>query len=254
MKCCKVYCTYFGERRGDKSASPKDADDALEIFKKNIQNDVTIDCGVNDMDIIVINNMSISMTPECELYLQEIHNTSTPIGKIYVHHRNNVGGSLGAYSFAYELYCNQYDYWLFIEDDIRMIYPNYYKLFIDEFNNNDKLGFLALTIIHDDETPEAWVSGGFGVARNEVLFEVKQRFGKLQYDERDDQPNYGGIGDSEYMFTNSFIKMGFEMKNPKNEHMIPMADNWQSFPPQVVWQETKNFSFENKEFLYHLGH
>jgi len=254
MKVCKVYCTYFGERRGDQSASPKDANDALEIFKKNIQNDMEIDCGVGEMDIIVVNNYSTTITPECVEYLERIHNMETPFGKIYVHNRNNIGGSLGAYSFAFDLYYDQYDYWLFIEDDIKITYPQYYKVFIDEFKDDDKLGLLSLTIIHNDKTEDAWVSGGFGVAHNNVLKEIKKEFGKLQYDERDNLPNYGQVGDSEFLFSQSFIKLDYELRNPKNEEIIPMADNWKHFPPQVVWQENNNFSFDNKKFLYHLGH
>lgn len=206
------------------------------------------------MDIIVINNISNTTTPECENFLMKIHNRTTPFGNIFVHHRYNIGGSLGAYSFAYDLYENQYDYWLFIEDDIKMIYPKYYKTFIDEFTNDDKLGMLSLTIIHNVNTEDAWVSGGFGMARNEVLNEIKTKFGKLQYDERKDLINYGQVGDSEYLFSQPFVKLGYELRNPKNEDILPLADNWEDFPPQVKWQMKKNFTLNNKNFLYHLGH
>jgi len=254
MKVCKVYCTYFGERRGDASASPKDADDALDIFRKNIQNDGAIDCGVSEMDIIVINNNSDSITQKGEDFLKKIHNRSTPFGKIFVHHRENVGGSLGAYSFAYDLYKNQYDYWLFIEDDVKMTYPRYYKILIDEFTGQPKLGMLSLTIIHNENTEDAWVSGGFGIAHDKILNEIKTKFGKLQYDESDDLSNYGQVGDSEYLFSQPFIKLGYKLKNPKNKDILPLADNWENFPPQVDWQKKKNFSFDDKAFLYHLGH
>jgi len=253
MKTCKVYCTYFGIRRGVESASPADAIESLEVFKKNIENDKVLDCGVNNMDIIVINNKSNSITDDCEEYLKSINNTSTPYGKIIVINRENKGGSLGAYSHAFDLYEDVYDYWFFIEDDVIMTYPGYYKLIVDEFNSDERLGYLSFTIIHNENTHAAWVSGGVGASKKEILKKVKEQFGKLPYDESSNINNYGGFGQSEIIYTNSIVKIGYEIKLPTKDDVIPMGDNWDKFSPQIAWQKKKKFNFENKKFLYHIG-
>jgi GT2 family glycosyltransferase len=252
MKTCKIYCTYFGVRRGDQSAGPSNADETLEVLINNIENDYILNPGVENMDIIIINNKSNTMTQECSDYLDSINNTNTPYGKIIVLERENFGGSLAAYSFAFDKFEDEYDYWFFIEDDLKMIYPNYYKMIVDEFDNNKKMGFLAFTIIHLENTQKAWVSGGFGASKKEVLKEVKNKFGKLPYDEHKNK-GYGNFGQSELIFSGGFTKLGYTLNLPKNSEIIPMGDNWEKFPPHVSWQKKKKFNFGNKKFLYHIG-
>lgn len=251
-KTCKVYCTYFGDRRGVASASPENSEDALNLFKINIENDLILNPGVENMDIVIINNKSTTSNQECNDYLDNINNSVTPYGIIKVLNRENKGGSLGAYSYAFDNFENEYDYWFFVEDDVRMIHENYYRLGIDEFSD-DKLGFLSLTLINYEDSPNnKHVSGGFGFSKKEILKKVKEKYGKLPYDERPNLTNYGGFGESETYFTNCFIQIGYDVRIPKNVEILPLADNWFNFPPQSNWQKIKNFDL-TKTFLYHIG-
>lgn len=253
MKVCKVYCTYFGARRGAASAGPSNASETLEVLKKNIDNDHIIDCGVDNMDIIIINNHSDTMTKECRDYLDSINQTKTKYGDIIVIDRENFGGSLGAYSHAFDLFEDEYDYWFFIEDDLRMIYPKYYNMMIKEFESDDKLGFLSLTLINDEGNKNSMhVSGGFGCSKKEILKSVKEKYGKLPFDENPKRIGYGGFGQSERYFTNCYIQMGYSVRIPNNPDVLPLADNWKQFPPHNVWQKRKQFDL-NKNFLYHIG-
>ena len=253
MKVCKVYCTYFGARRGKDSASPKDANEALTVFKANIENDMVLDCGVENMDIIVINNYCNQITKEGEEYLKELNGATTPYGKIIVYERENSGGSLAAYSYAFSKHADDFDYWFFIEDDIKMTYPRYYEMIINEFGHDDNLGFLALTLIHQEGQASAWVSGGFGAAPKEVLMKVKEKYGRLPYDDGVNLTNYARVGHSEYIFSNAFIGAGYNIRIPKNNEVLTLADNWEAFPPHVDWQQMKQFDLKNKKYLYHLG-
>lgn len=253
MKTCKVYCTYFGIRRGVESAGPSNALETLEVLKKNIENDKTLDCGVDNMDIIIMNNESNTITKECIEYLNSINGSKTKYGKITVIDRVNFGGSLGAYSEAFDLFGDDYDYWLFIEDDLRVIYPKYYRMMINEFNGDNDLGFLALTLINDEANKNSkHVSGGFGVSRKDILKKVKEKYGKLPYDDKLHPTGYGGFGQSEKYFTNCFIQMGYSVRVPNNEDVITLADNWESFPPHIKWQNLRNFDL-TKKFLFHIG-
>jgi len=254
IKTCKVYCTYFGQRRGKESASPANAEEAYVVFKNNIENDIIFDCGVKNMDIIVINNHSSQITDECKKYLESLSNISTPYGKIRVFERENVAGSLGAYSYAFNKFEDDYDYWLFIEDDIKMIYPRYYEMIIEEFNADEKLGFLAFTLINDEgDVNSMHVSGGFGASKKEILKKVKVKYGKLPYDEGINLTNYARIGYSEKYFTNCYLKMGYNVRIPRRGDVVTLADNWQTFSPHVKWQNIKKFNLKNKQFICHLG-
>jgi len=256
MRTCKVYCTYFGVRRGRVTVSPANATETLEVFKKNIENDMALDCGVKNMDIIVVNNNSTTITHECVDYLNEINGIKTPYGKIVVLERENKGGSLGAFSHAFDVYGENYDYWVFCEDDIRITYPRYYEMVVDELQD-EKLGFLSFTNInHEGNSAKTYVSGGFGAARKDVLDKVKVKFGKLRYDEYKNgayASDYGGFGHSELYFTNPILHMGYELRTPRKADVIPLADNWYEFPPQAQWYRTKNIEFGDKKFLAHIG-
>ena len=252
MKTCKIYCTYFGTRRGIASASPANADETLSVLKLNINNDIIMNSGVENMDVIIINNQSNEITNECEEYLKSLNNKKIPSGKIMVFNRENKGGSLGAYSYAFDLFENDYDFWFFCEDDLITIYPRYYEIAINEFSD-EKLGFLALTSINfENNLNRKHVSGGVGVSTKEILKKVKKKFGKLPYDERNNLINYAGVGQSETLFTNCYLGLGYEVRIPLNDEVIPIADNWEAFPPQRVWQEKIKFD-TNKKFLWHIG-
>jgi hypothetical protein len=253
MKVCKTYCTYFGERRGIESAGPSNATETLSIFKNNINHDLLFNHGVGNMDIIVINNESQTITQECTDYLNEINNMVTPFGEIKVIHRENKGGSLGAYSHAFDIFIDDYDYWLFVEDDLKLIYPNYYQMIIDEFKD-EKLGFLALTLINNENNINTkHVSGGFGASKTTILKKIKEKYGKLPYDEGNNLTNYGGFGQSEMYFTNCYHTIGYDVRIPNNNEVITLADNWVDFPPHVMWQQIKNFDL-SKNFLIHIGY
>jgi hypothetical protein len=253
IKTCKVYCTYFDNRRPDVTNNPTNAQEVLAVFRNNIENDKTLDCGVENMDIIIINNYPKVINKECDDYLKSLNNSITPYGKIVVHERENVGASMGAYSYAFDIYGDEYDYWFFCEDDVKVIYPEYFKMIINEFEGDDKLGFLALNLINDEEDRTVtYVSGALGASKKEILKRVKEKYGKLPYDTIVGN-NYAGIGHSEVMFTNCYIGMGYEIRTPIKSDVITLADNWEQFSPHTKWQKLKNFKLDNAKFFCHIG-
>ncbi len=255
MKVCKVYCTYFGDRRPDITANPTNSKEVLEVFSKNIQNDMTLDCGVENMDIIIVNNYPNVVDNQCVDYLKSINGQPTPYGKIIVYDRENKGVSMGAYSYAFDKHENDYDYWLFVEDDVRIIFPRYYEMIINEFNDeNENLGFLALNLINNlEDKTKTYVSGALGATKKEILKKVKERYGRLPYDKSNGDGTYGGIGYSEVMFTNCYIEMGYKIRIPIKSDVITLADNWQSFSPHTKWQKIMKFKLENAKFFCHIG-
>lgn len=251
MKACKIYCTYFGYGRGIPTGSPATPDDVLKMFKKNIENDMVLDCGVENMDIIVVNNYTNQITKEGQEYLKSIDGLNLPSGKIIMCERENIGASMGAFSYAFDKFSEIYDYWLFVEDDIRIIYPKYYKFIIDELDADDKLGFLALNYIMGEENPlKSCVCCGFGAAKKDVLLDVKKKYGKLPYDSG---YNYGNVGSSEVLFTNCYPNMGYKMRLPLNKEINLLADNWKMCSTHIDWQNVKKFDLSNINHFCHIG-
>ena len=64
-------------------------------------------------------------------------------GNIRVIQRNNVGLSFGAYSDAFKLFRNEYEYFIFTEDDLSILENNYVKKSIELFESSKNAGFLA---------------------------------------------------------------------------------------------------------------
>lgn len=256
MKACKVFCVYFGPKRGAVTNSPNGALSTLRLFREIIDTEFSLDPGVDNLDIVIVHNVFEGDIPEeCLSFLNTINGQKTPYGSITVLERTDrVGASLGAYSFAYDHYENDYDYWFFCEDDIKVYHPGYFKLAIDELKADDNLGFLSWTNINYEENPKRrYVSGGFGFSSRDKLRKVKDAFGFLPYDKIESLKVYGKFGDSERLFTNCYVQLGYDIRIPNNKEMIPLADNWMNFWPQRVWQSNKRFDLSGKKFMYHIG-
>jgi len=234
--------------------SPANASKTLMVLKKNIERTISLDCGVENMDIVIVSNRSSTITEECVDYLDEINGAKTPYGKIIILERQNSGGSLGAYSHAFDLFESDYDYWLFTEDDLSIIYENYMNLVVEEFED-EKLGFLAFTKINfRKDMSRIHVGGGFGASRTEVLSEVKKKYDRLPYDtSKSASKNYGNFGHSEQYFSNPVAELGYDIRIPQKSDVIPLADNWRLVESQVRWQNEMNFDLKNKNYLYHIG-
>ncbi|MAP54330.1 MAG: hypothetical protein CL605_05455 [Altibacter sp.] len=254
MKACKVFCVYFGPKRGSVSCSPDGPLKTLELFKYILDTDSNTDPGVESLDTIIVHNVFEGDIPkECLDFLNEVNDTKTDWGSITVLDRHErLGASLGAYSYAYDHFEGQYDYWFFCEDDIRVYRPGYYQLAVNEFEEDPKLGFLALTNINfESDFRRKHVSGGFGIANRESLEKVKDKFGFLPYDKSGG--GYGQFGTSEQLFTNCFIRLDYNVRIPNNLNFVPLADNWIDFSPQRVWQSKNKLDIKDKNFFYHIG-
>lgn len=174
MRCCKVIATYFGDRKEridpERIAYPahlqegmKD-EDVLDMLKKVISAEPK--AGV-PLDIIIINNQ-----PDYEpgvKWLETLNRTKSPSGNFITFTRPNIGGSYGAYNFAFEH--TNYDYYIFTEDDYMVIGKDYAKRAIEKFESLKRCGFLAFLGVSN----HSWgihCHGGVGLSSKEVLDEV----------------------------------------------------------------------------------
>ena len=140
IKNCKVIATYFGIRRH----YPYDCKDTIEVLKDSIQNEIELDPGVDNLDVILVNH-------DCgdekgNQFLQSIDGKETFCGKIRVISREwdeGRGISLGSFDYAFKQLQDEYTYWFFQEDDYKLVKPNYYGNGVKMIEENSKVGFVG---------------------------------------------------------------------------------------------------------------
>lgn len=238
MKTCKVICTYFGERRSlnNNATNPIST---LEQFEESVKYEESIDPGCH-MDTIIINNQAGNHAGN--LYIEQFLNgMETKQGKFICHTRENMGGSFGAYDYAYQLYKDIYDYWCFCEDDVMLIKDNYMRDAIIFMEENPEVGFVAFSPIRDNHC-----GGGFGVTSKKHLKTIAAKNeGHLPFINSN---SYFSFEQSEIMFTSIYNEFGLGLINLPN--ISPLAKNAYKHFSQL---DLINSNLGNRNFIYKVG-
>ncbi len=154
---CKVITVYIGTRRDSKTNNPETPAECIELFLEHLlPNEYSIDKGV-PCDTIIIDHSTESQYINM---VSEFNNTRTVNGMIRVHNLPNIGGSFGGYNQAYQLYKDKYKYWCFVEDDVIINAPNYYRRAVSQLEINPNLAYVAITPI---AIPNLHAAGGCGI-------------------------------------------------------------------------------------------
>jgi hypothetical protein len=151
--------------------------EALDQLKQIIELEKQFEPGV-PVDLIIVNN-NTGFTPG-NSYLDSINENKTRWGTIRVLHRENIGWSFGGFNHAYQVYKNDYDYWLFTEDDIIVGGNMYYRKLIDKFKEDKMNGFVSLVKVCDHSYGKH-CGGGVGLTHKDVLYRVDKIHGCLPY-------------------------------------------------------------------------
>jgi hypothetical protein len=238
MKNCKVIATCFAGKRVQEyteiAGNPPlmiyhaqnfpTSESVLDLVKLNVEQERTVDPGVPCDTIIVNNDIGWSIGNE---YLDSIDNTPTYSGIIRVLHCENWGRSFGAYNGAYQKFKDDYDYWIFTEDDILINGHNYYKIALDNFHRDKKIGFVALQGISidglDGETGEhvKHAHSGAGLTHVSILNELNAKLGKLPHCEKHEPQTYEEcIIRGEIAFTNEILKLGYKLVTVESDYPL----------------------------------
>lgn len=170
----------------------------LDMMKRIINFELDNDAGVS-MDIIIVNS-DVKYVAGND-WLDSINGKKTLNGEIKVLHRENTGGSFGAYNDAFLRYRNDYNYWLFTEDDIMVGGRDYYRRILEKMRARKNVGFVALVGLarHPLGTH---AHGGIGLTSREILENIcHNNNGELPYHHGNwDKPNV--VAEGEVKFTN----------------------------------------------------
>lgn len=241
MRAAKIISVYIGPRRNMNNNLLNETD-CIEFLKLQIENEQTLDSGI-PMDVIIVNNDTYNES--ANEFINSLNNQSVYNGTIKVFHRPNIGGSFGAFSYSYEMIRNDYDFFLFNEDDIMIHTPNYFKRSAEILQENLNIGFVAFSPISYHEPYHC--GGGFGVSSKRILELVRQRFGNLPYYQDN---TYYAFEQSEVLFTNCIHSLGFSIENIPEYSSL--ASNYEKHTsqnkPQYVTEENLN-----KTFIYKVG-
>jgi len=115
----------------------------LEII---LSHELSLDYGA-PMDLILVNAIDDEPSPGYEQYvgyLNDLDERKTKNGEIKVFHRKNIGISNGSFDFAFQQHVNDYDYWIFSEDDRVIIANGVMAEVIRIMKADPKCGLVAL--------------------------------------------------------------------------------------------------------------
>jgi hypothetical protein len=246
-KCVKIICTYFGGRRTGSYNNPKDM---KSFFLKMMENEVSIDMGI-ETDIILVNN-------DCGIVsvnegVNSFNNKKTRNGKVIVEQRENIGGSFGSYFDMFTKYLSEYDYFFFCEDDHIIFKEGYMKDFVDFIDSDDKIGYVALAPVTLPGLNGLPVHSGGGIGLTSTkkfnMIYGENSICNFRHEMTHNQ-SYNNLQNYESRFNSNFIiHGGFEIKNHPKYSCIP--NNYKNF--EVNYRFYLNEENLQKEFIYNVG-
>ena len=204
----------------------------INLIKLHVELEITTDPGI-DLDIIIVN--SDVGNKEGNNFINTLENKKLFRGKIIILNRKNQGLSFGAYSDAFEKFRNNYDYFLFTEDDVLIVNNDYAEYGIDLLESKNQIGFVAyvgVTKLHKDhisllnlESSNGYsCHGGIGLSSTKILNKIFEKENKLPHYNGTDYQK--GIYYGEILFTASIVKAGYDLVDlPENKiFSIPAYD------------------------------
>lgn len=205
------------------------ADSVLNMIKNSVKNEKQIDAGL-PMDTVIVNNDN-GYEPGKE-FLNSIDGTKTKNGYFKVVHRPNVGRSYGAFSYAFDLFYEQYEHWIFQEDELYYSKNGYAKESLKILNNNKNCAFVATIGLGRPNVETTHAHGGCGLTHRSYLKETipleYTNTVEQAYKSKGTLPYYTGTSDEENKntrlhcvygevpFTYSLIRLGYDILVPDN--------------------------------------
>jgi hypothetical protein len=190
----------------------------LDLIKLNYDLECRTDPGVECDTIIVNNEVGWHKGDD---FLASINNADTFSGKLKVINRKNCGRAFGGYNEVFEVFKDDYDYWIFTEDDILINGKEYFRICIDEFEAEPNIGFMAIQglsslglyrkiILH--------AHGGVGITHINVLNRLYNELGSLPHCKENDAQDYASIIEKgEIAFTNLIFQLGYNLRTVKSK-------------------------------------
>jgi hypothetical protein len=143
--------------------------------------------------------------------------------KVVVVEKPNYGMSYGLFSYVYGMYKDQFDYYIFIEDDRVFVLDNFDDLLINEYKVLPNCGYLCGMVGGD--VPHAAITEGIASAKS--LGMVWSKFGKLRHNEKAALGENYFINESEgqVSFSRAFLAVGLNLFDMQYKFVVPYWDS-----------------------------
>lgn len=143
----------------------------------------------------------------------------TPVDVIHV---GNEGMSYGQFSKAFEKYKDEFDYYIFTEDDYPPIISNFDEVLIDIYQRKN-VGYLCgLVVDENGHLGKNTIRHGAistGIFNIECLLRIYEKFGEIPH------KTTGAVGWSQINFTRSPIDVGYEIGHYIDEFRVLFWDH-----------------------------
>jgi hypothetical protein len=204
--------------------------DTIDLLNFQIDMEEKYPPGI-DRDLIVVN--SDVGDEDGNKFIHNLNERKINSGKLLSLTRKNVGLSYGAYSDAFLKYRNDYDFFLFIEDDLITAKINYLKIGMEKWQQTKNCGFVAyygLTKVNKGWWQKAGLNkinsvsaySGCGLSSSSVLNKIVNKTGCLPHNSKninhEDSIALGELG-----LSKSIIDLGYTLTELKNDILVVPA-------------------------------
>jgi hypothetical protein len=216
-RTCYVVNLYFGDRRrtieeyqNDRLCFLKKQIETLSEYYHNLSKIVfSINFSVDHLSYV---NEAISLIPK------KIHHTD-----VEVHLRENKGFSYGAFSDNFKRLREDFDYFIFNEDDYFLVENNWDEYLIRKYNQLPGSGYLCAIQRDEDGWNNQKIHAGhcFGIASRESLDKVWEEYGCLP--NSSDTNDYSIQEQIQHEFGYAFTKVGLRVYDIREEYRVAFA-------------------------------
>jgi hypothetical protein len=215
-KVCYISNFYLGERRVEIIPQKQDR---LLYLKHQI---ITLSQYTHNLSKIIFN---FNLREEDISYITDIINLTpkqiqnTPVELSF---RKNKGMSYGAWSDIFIKYQNEFDYYIFNEDDYFIHDHNFDQYLVKTFNQYKNCGYLC-AVAYEGEAYPPHAANCFGISSFEVLNKIYQKYGRL-LGEMDDytQQHIGGEvhTNGQVAHTLVFKELGYDIYDIREQYRV----------------------------------
>ena len=221
-KVCYVCCCYLGDRRSaieyyneDKSVYVKEQIKSLNEFNHDLSK------------IIFIFNMDPEHIELFEIVKKEIPK-KIQNADVEIIVRENYGMSYAAFNEVYEKYRQDFDYYIFNEDDYYFNIQNFDEYLVTKFNSYNNIGYLAALAVNpawDFQHTLTHAGNSVGITSSKVLEELYKKFGCLPHSKhrKGHEASFYSLNELEGQVaqTHEIFKMGYNIFDIRDDYSCP---------------------------------
>jgi hypothetical protein len=212
IKTCYVVNFWLGERRIEVDSYKENK---LFFLQKQIDSLENLD---NNIDTVIFN---FNITPQHYFLVKDIFNIipkKIKNSNIILNFRENYGMSYGAFSDIFKIYNNQFDYYIFNEDDYIFTQNNWDTYLTEKFNSIVNCGYLSMIVSDNNSNFPKHASHSTGISSYKVLSELINKYGELPHSKATSYPDNETKG--QVSQTNSIFKLGYGLYDIRDDYRV----------------------------------